>query len=475
MSEGTDFLSIDMSAQEQRLETVKTAQRNGVSQWLSRMQSGNQVPPPDDNVGAHQRLQFRVPTAGKPDGTLISAGRRTETASFDGYAVKTNAHVAVSAEGGVAVSTMTLQSNGQLMVQSDQASLFLLSTAPATLASTSVTNVAGAGVVIAAGGGAPVAMVPLGGEGPPTPTSVSGAASAAQAAADAWSSWDDAVASSTSARDDLRAAITPGAASYTAPAGGATAKAVLVDANKAGEQAAGGAGGLVLHGEESVLIGTPKAGAFRAAETLTLSSKSVTMISHDATEVAAGKGLTATIGDDASLYAGKKMELVAHEGVLELATRTGAKVRVQAKEIVVGETAPSDPQLPTETIKVASTTNVSVTTDRDAVASAGIHLDSHDRIVARSAKTVTIEAPESITLKIGDQQIDLVVDSEGKIELRAKGAKVSLSDREGVGLTHRSEIFRGKSDKVTMGTGPSDKIEIASGSVALKGGSIKIG
>ncbi|MBZ0116030.1 MAG: hypothetical protein K8H88_03470, partial [Sandaracinaceae bacterium] len=144
MSEGTDFLSIDMSAQEQRLETVKTAQRNGVSQWLSRMQSGNQVPPPDDNVGAHQRLQFRVPTAGKPDGTLISAGRRTETASFDGYAVKTNANVAVSAEGGVAVSTMTLQSNGQLMVQSDQASLFLLSTAPATLASTSVTNVAGA-------------------------------------------------------------------------------------------------------------------------------------------------------------------------------------------------------------------------------------------------------------------------------------------------------------------------------------------
>jgi hypothetical protein len=163
------------------------------------------------------------------------------------------------------------------MVQSDQGSLFLLSTAPATLASTSVTNVAGAGVVIAAGGGAPVVMVPVDGsaqEKPDVPKSVSSAADAAKTAADAWSSWDDAVSSATSARDDLRRTMDPDRATeYAAPAQGAGAKSVLVDANEQGKKADGGAGGLVLHGEKSVLVGTPGVGAIRAAESLTISTK----------------------------------------------------------------------------------------------------------------------------------------------------------------------------------------------------------
>ncbi len=477
-----DVFGVDVSAQKTRLEAVRRSQQEGVRTLLSSMRSNNRVPPPEDTLGANQRLQMRVPTSGQEDGTIISAGRRS-SASFDGYAVKTNAHVALSAEGGVAASTMTLQANGQLMVQSDQASLFLLSTAPATLASTSVTNVAGAGVVIAAGGGAPVVMVPIDGgsaEKPAVPESASGAADAAQAAADAWSSWDDAVSNATSARDELRRTMDPDrAADYAAPAQGASAKSVLVDANQQGTQSDGGAGGLVLHGESSVLIGTPGTGAIRAAESLTISTKTLASIAHEDSELVAGRHFAATITENASVLAGKRVDLVAHEDVLHLASRTGDGVEIEGKAIAIGELAPSDPQVITDNVFVRAKKHVSIGTDKDpdrAQSADGVHVLTHDVIVAQSDATVTIEAADTITLKIANEDIEVVIDKGGSIHLKTKDAMVALADSNGVGLSHRNkELVRAKSDKVTVGTGPSDKLEIASGSVQLKGGTIKIG
>ena len=477
-----DVFSIDVSASKARLEGVRRSQQEGVRALLSKMNENNRVPPPEETLGAHQRLQMRVPTAGSEDGTIISAGRRSG-ASFDGYAVKTNAHVAMSAEGGVAASTMTLQSNGQLMVQSDQASLFLLSTAPATLASTSVTNVAGAGVVIAAGGGAPVVMVPVDGgaaDKPAVPESASGAASAAQAAADAWSRWDGAVSDATSARDELRRTMDPDRATeYAAPAQGAGAKGVLVDSNKQGEKSDGGAGGLVLHGEKSVLIGTPGTGAIRAAETLTISTRTLASIAHEDSELVAGRHLSATVAENASVMAGKRVDVVAHADVLHLASRTGEGVEIEGKALFVGEITPSDPQVITDNVFVRAKKHVSIGTNKDpdrAESADGVHVATHDVIVAKSDATVTVEAADTITLKIADKEIQLVVDKGGTIQIKTKDAIVALGDSNGVGLSHRNkELVRAKSDKVTVGTGPSDKLEIASGSVALKGGSIKIG
>lgn len=474
-----EVFSVDVSAQKARLEGVRRSQQQGVRALLSKMSANNRVPPPEDTLGAHQRLQMRVPTAGQEDGTIISAGRRS-SASFDGYAVKTNAHVAMSAEGGAAASTMTLQANGQLMVQSDQASLFLLSTAPATLASTSVTNVAGAGVVIAAGGGAPVKMVPVDGgaaEKPAVPESAAGAADAAQAAADAWSGWDDAISSATSARDELRRTMDPERATeYAAPAQGEGAKAVLVDANQQGAKSDGGAGGLVLHGEKSVLIGTPGTGAIRAAESLTISTKTLASIAHEDSELVAGRHFAATVAENASLMAGKRVDVVAHEDVLHLASRTGEGVEIEGKALAIGEIAPSQPQVITDEVFVRAKKHVSIGTDKDPERADGVHVATHDVIVAKSDATVTVEAADTVTLKIADKEIQLVVDKGGTIQIKTKDALVALGDSNGVGLSHRNkELVRAKSDKVTVGTGPSDKLEIATGAVALKGGSIKIG
>jgi hypothetical protein len=474
-----ELFELDLGPERTRLESIQRAHREAADQWLARMREQHRVPEHAQQTGPNQRLQMRVPTAGQADGTTISAGRRSDR-SYDGYAVKTNRHLAMSGEGGVANSTMTLQANGQVIVQSDQASLFLVSTAPATLASTSVTNIAGAGVVIAAGGGAPVAMMPIKGEGPATPESVSGAASAAQGAAEAWSAWDDEVESETRARDDRRSAIDPArAAAYAAPKTAEGAKAVLVDANKAGEKSAGGAGGLVLHGEDNLLIGTPKKAALRAAEALTVSSKTIAQLAHEDAEIATGRDLNATVGRNASVLATGRMDMVASDETLHLASRKGPGVEVQGKALMFGETSPEDPQRATEHVFVRSTAHVSVTTDSDPQREEradGIHLTSHDVIEAKSDTSVTIDAVDSVTLRIGQSEIDIVVDRAGKISLRAKQAEIKIDDRAGITVSHRgTAVMSGSASRVAVGTGPSDKLEISSGSVALKGGTIKIG
>lgn len=483
------IVSIDLAGPSRRVSRVQAAQRK-LSDFLARMNSGNVVPDPDDQTGANQRLSMRIPTAGQPTGTIISAGKGGP-ASFDGYAVKTIGHVAMTAEGGVAASSMTLQANGQVMVQSDQASLFLLSTAPATLASTSVTNVAGAGVVIAAGGGAPVKMIPItsgeakssstsAGAGAGTPDSVAGASDAAKSTSDKWKSWDDALSSTTRTRDELRRTMDPSrAATFAPPKAQTDAKSSLVDANKAGDKSAAGSGGLVLHGEKTVLVGTPGTGAFRAAEALTISSKTLASIAEQDAEIVVGRNLSSTISGTSSWLAKGRLDVVSHEGILHIATRTGELLEIQGKSLAVGEIAPSDPQLETQHVHVRAKTHVGIATDVDpsrGQKDAGVHIDSHAVIEARSASTVTIQAKDSVTLKIGDAQIDLVVDKQGKIELRAKSATLALGDRDGAELGHRgTKLIKGTSDRVTMGTGPSDKLEIAAGNVALKGGSIKIG
>jgi hypothetical protein len=192
-----------------------------------------------------------------------------------------------------------------------------------------------------------------------------------------------------------------------------------------------------------------------------------------------GRHLAATAAENASVMAGKRVDVVAHEDVLHLASRKGAGVEIEGKALAIGELAPSDPQVITDDVFVRAKKHVSIATDKDpdrAESAAGVHVTTHDVMVVKSDKTVTIEAADTITLKIADKEIQLVVDKAGKIQIKTKDALVALADSNGVGLSHKNkELVRAKSDKVTVGTGPSDKLEIASGSVALKGGSIKIG
>jgi hypothetical protein len=480
------IVSIDLGTSSSRVKRILSAQRKLHTKAKEHFVEIT----PDEHVGANQRLSMRIPTAGKPAGTIISGGKGGP-ASFDGYAVKTIGHVAMTAEGGVAASSMTLQANGQVMVQSDQASLFLLSTAPATLASTSVTNVAGAGVVIAAGGGAPVKMIPITsgdgkssgtapGAGAGVPESVSGASDAAQSTSDKWKGWDDALKSANSARDDLRKTMDPArAAAYVSPVAGTDAKSSLVDANKAGDKSAAAAGGLVMHGEKTVLIGTPGTGSFRAVESLTLSSKTVAMIAETSGELVVGGPYSSTISGTSSWLAKGRVDIVSHEGILHVATRTGEAVQVQGKALAFGEIAPEDPQVITEHVHVRSKTHVGIATDVDpsrGKKDAGIHMDSHAVIEARSASTVTIQAKDSVTLCIGDQEIDLVVDKAGKITVRAKTATLELDQGNGATISHRNtKLITGMQGKVMVGTGPSDKVEVLSGSLSIKSGSIKIG
>jgi uncharacterized protein (DUF2345 family) len=196
-------------------------------------------------------------------------------------------------------------------------------------------------------------------------------------------------------------------------------------------------------------------------------------------ELIAGANLSATVTDNTSVMSGKKVDVVGHADRVHVASQTGPGVEVQGASLHFGETAPRAPQQPTEHVFVRSKRHVSMTTDIDPARehrADGIHLESHDQIAARSHKHVTVEAAQKITLKIADKEIELVVDASGNIVLHAKNASIEVSDRGGVGIAHQNtEVFRGRVNRVTVGTSPSDRLEIAPGLVTLKGSSVKIG
>lgn len=133
------------------------ARLKAIDQFVMTPDEPVQVPDPCDASPA-QRLRIHVPNVK----TTVSLGARadggakrevdTGAPNYDGFGVHTKGHVFVNASGGKADSKMSLQANGQILVQSDADSLYLVSSGPNVLATPQVVNLAGGGGINLAAG-----------------------------------------------------------------------------------------------------------------------------------------------------------------------------------------------------------------------------------------------------------------------------------------------------------------------------------
>lgn len=476
---------IDLASHDSHVRDVQRAQRDLASRVLEGMREALAVPEVSDEIGTHQRYQVRVPTTETPDGTVVSMGRRAEGRNYDGYGLTTVAHVAVSAEGGKTASTLTLQSNGQALVQSDDDSAYVVSKGPAVLASAAVVNVvASGGLVLAAGGAVEVANAAIEGEKPAAPGALSGHGDLMGEAADLWSTWSDDAGDAATERDELVSDMDPDEASEWKPTQDEVkakdlAKEALQDRNELGSAAANEDGGVAIFGKAGVLLATPKFAAIHAADALTMTSTMPALVGFDALELVAGNDARLTAGRHTAIYASQKLRLIANEGDLTIATRSGDVVEVLAKAVHLGELEPDDPQTETELVSLRAKNRISLATDKDSgrdEGDDGVFVETHEVIEIKGDKTILVEGAEEITLRIADNDYDIVIDDEGKITIRSDQTQLAISDDDGLVFgDDEDDYLTASSDGVFAGIDSDNCLDISSSEVAIKGNRIEIG
>lgn len=474
-------MSLDLTSHGDRVRQARAALSSHLQDERSAYGERFVRPEISTEVGPHQRHQIRVPTRSAPDGTVLSMGRRQDGRNHDGAGLTTNAHVDVRASGGKAESRMTLQANGQLVVQSDMDSAYVISAAPAVIASSAVTNVLGAsGVVIASGAAVPLAPLRVEGESPTTPAATGGHADAMQAEVDAWTSANDVLDGALADRDALQAEMAPDQASEIAPTKtdlSVLASDTFTGPNALGEQVQGEAGALALSGAGGVLVSTPLHAALHAGEMASVCAPTVAVVGTEAVDLVAKTTLAATSETDARLFAGARLDLVAHTGPLHMASRSGEMLEVQAPEIRVGATEPASPQQATRAVSMESTEHFGLSTGGACpdASQAGMHLASHDVIEASADKTITISAADTITLEIGGQPIKIVVDKAKTVTVTVQSTELALSASGGLVVKHRGEVLKGSSSTCFLGPSPSSRFEATTSQVSIKGSAIKLG
>jgi len=477
---------IDLTTHGQRVRSVVSAQNELGTSARDAMRDRLAVPEVSDTVGTHQRHQLRVPTSERPNGTVVSVGRRQDARNYDGYGLTTIAHVAVSAEGGKAESTMTLQSNGQLLVQSDMDGAYVVSKGPATIASAAVANVtASGGVVIAAGGSVEVANAAIEGEAPDAPAALSSHPDLMGAAKDAWSEWSEAVGDAVAARDELSNDADPEHKTAWEASQGEVRAAELAETahvsnNALGDETTSEGGGVAIWGDGGFVMGSPEFGALHAEKALTLSSKRPAVAATESLDLSAAEDVAVTAGGMVAVVGSQQVRVIANADDLHLASRGGEKVEVQAKAVHLGELEPDDPQEETELVSLRAKKRVSLATDKDAgrdEGDDGIFLETHEVIEALADSTIELAAGESVTLKIDDDtEYSIVVDSEGAITITSDGTTFTISDSDGLVFgDDQDDYLTASSDTVFAGIDSDNCIEISSSEVSIKGSKIELG
>lgn len=479
----TAVVPIDLTTHEQRIRATRALLQEKLGSEREAYASRFVRPTISTETGEHQRLQTRVPTRSDPSGTVLSMGRRADGRNHDGFGLTTIAHVDMRASGGKDESRMTLQSSGQLVVQSDMDSTYVIAAGPAVLASSAVTNVLGAaGVVIAAGGAVPLTPLAVEGESPTVPEGASGHADAMQAQVDAWSEIDGALAGAISDRDGWQSDMSPSQSSELRPAkAGADLAQLATDTfkgpNTLGTAVEGEGGALALSGTAGLLVSTPASGSVHADQWLGLSSTKVVIVGTELVDVTGSSLVSLTSGENARLFAKSRVDVVAHTQALHLASRAGDALEAQAKAIRIGATHPSSPQEPTAAVVARSTTHVGLATGDGAAAedAAGIRLQSHDTIAGKAGTTVLLEAADTLTFKIADQTIEVAVDKSKKVTITIEDTTLELSKSGGLSVKHGAEVLKGTRNSCFFGPSISNRFEATSSQVAIKGSSIKIG
>ncbi|MCA9611090.1 MAG: hypothetical protein KC619_36095 [Myxococcales bacterium] len=479
--------SIDLGAHERGVQSTQSAQRALADDARDVMKERLGLPEVSTTVGDHQRHQLRVPTRAAQEGTVISAGRRQDGRNYDGYGLTTNSHVAVSAEGGKEESTMTLQANGQLLVQSDDDSVYVVSKAPAVIASAAVTNVAATGgVVIAAGGSRDVANQRIEGQKPTIiPAALAEHAELMGTANDDWSSWSDAVKDAVTARDELSDTADPDhktewAGNQDEVKSSDLASATLDSRNQLGDATTSLEGGVAIYGDGGFVVGSPEFGAIHAEKGLSLSSTKPSITATEHLDLSAAEDASLTAGNHVAIIGAQRVRLIANEDDLTIAARAGDKVEVMAKAVHLGELEPDDPQEETETVSLRAKKRISLGTDKDASrdeGDEGIWMQTHEVIDGLADSTIQLAAGETVTLKIDDDtEYSIVVDSEGTITITSDQTTFTISDSDGLVFgDSQDDYLTASSDGVFAGIDSDNCIDISSSEVSIKGSKIEIG
>jgi hypothetical protein len=473
---------IDLSGHDSMVGAVQRAQARLADDVVGRMSDAFKMPAVSEKVGKHQRQQTRVPTAETLDGTVVSMGRRLDDRNYDGWGLTTIAHVVIDAAGGKDKSTLTMQANGQTLLQSDQDSVYVVSKGPAVMASAAVANiVASGGLAFAAGSSFPIENVRVKDEKPTAPHALDNHADWAGSIADAFKGWTDGAATALQERDGLHGDADPDAALERKPAhvdmdAATTAKQTLSDRNELGKAEEASIGAVAVYGAGGLLLGTPRAATLHAENAITVSSKAPAVVGTESLDLSAGTDARLVAGRDALFVGGRHVRAVAHDGNLHLAARKGEKVEVQAKNVLLGQLAPPAPQTETELVKLRAKKEVSIATGRDPGAGPdGVHVETHGEIGAKADKTITLEGTQAVTFKVKDKDVEIVLDPGGKITVKAGQSVLEISKGGGLTFKKQGNHLTADSSKAFLGVSSANSFTANNSGVDIKGGTIKIG
>ncbi len=320
------------------------------------------VPPEQLPPSTAQRLRIHVPNvkttlslgATAPGGAVREAD--TGAPNFAGFGVDTEGHVFVNARGGKEDSKMSLQANGQVLVQSDEDSLYLISAAPSVIATPMVVNVAGGGGVnIAAGWGTSVSNPSCdGGAGPTSPGAVAGLPDHLSMISNVWAGVDSTFAALAIAGSTIQAKFANPADKWTAGLWGFgnVSAAACIGNNALGFAGMNPAdGGVTIHGTAGWLVGTPLFGSLYAGAGLTIASTFPAMMALVDGSIMAGRAVGLAAGKDITLTARNMVSILGGKKV-EIASRGTDGTAIKGQKIVVGSKAGPGQQMATDEVAV---------------------------------------------------------------------------------------------------------------------------
>lgn len=435
-------------------------------------------PEVDTSTAEFQRLQIKVPTADSVTGTVVTAGRRLKGSGYDGFNVRTNRNLSLAAAGGKAESTMTIQSEGVVHVQSTKDSLVTVSAAPTVVASKSAVNVMGDGAVVISSGARPTQLYATAYSEltPAVLEPLDEFETYATALKDGWKKTSDDLKETCDARDTLEKDVLPAMpVPLAAPQAQMLTTNVALDAikesNAPGTDKKAGKGAVAIHGVGGLLLDTPAAGNVHAATALALSSKHPMIVGSEDVDVHAAKNTTVAAGEHVRVLSGKDVHVVSKDDKVHIASRHGDGVEVRGKTVKLGLASPGGyPQDPTDFVYSRALKHVSLMTSEDpdgSVTTPGVFLKSHEEVMATGAKKVTLE--------IANKPVQIILqDSGNQIEIKAITASITLDPSGGVVLKHTVGSCEIKNDKVTVKSGGS-QVEVSAGGVKVAGPSIKLG
>lgn len=425
------------------------------------------IPAQNTTKGIYRRLRIHVPT---PDGggTSMALGWKASGLNFPGFGLDTVGHVVVNARGDT--STITQQSKGQFLAQSENDSLILVSGASSILASSKVANVLGSGGVVLCGGWSDdIVNHPVDGLTPAQPTAVKDFETQMSAISIAWGAFDSLVAAACVVRSLVENIIDPSCQTPIASTmlcGGTLAALGCIVNNVVGAAGASAAGGVTIHGTGGYLLGTPLYGSLYAGLGLTAASLYPFICGFKDAEMLGGHNAKLTSFFHAAVQGNKTAKLLSVSGETEVASRSG-DLKLLAPKIELGSIVAEPPQLPTASVVSRATSHISLATNPAAGSTdPGVHIDS--------ASVATVTAVAQIKLTCGAFEVVVAPNAVTITMGQDGGSKVVEITPTTTTLTQLQSKVTIGIDKINVTCGATD-MEVSPAGATINGAMIKLG